>query len=388
MYSNSDPRRHTWLYRSLCLSAFKVAEPGRADLTSTVCKQLKLVQPALVEGSWKMCNVGQWMLPRIQEGWLRNPYTQVRQAVAQVLFLINRNAGAGDVILTDFICFVGSALGSFNYLKSDATEAKTNTEEQSFIETGLHWVYACLSWDTAPIQNTLLTLLPHVLKAQHHTDPQCNALAKYAASNLAWVRGLNEDGVAKVLLSVAELSQIPNWELKASCFKFLQVFIPRYSFLFKDAQVKALFEACEIGLVEARVEVRQSACAALASLASSCVVTDKRRDLFIKRSFTRSVTKLPKPITSETLSKRHGGVLGLSVYVTIHPYDVPTFLPSIVAKLASHIADPPPIDKTVKTLLVDFKSTHKDEWDRFKTQFTLEELEAVEQAEIAPSYFA
>lgn len=155
-------------------------------------------------------------------------------------------------MLPSFATDVSSVLGSLNYLKSDAGEAKTNPEDQYFIETALHWVMASLSWDTSPLQATLLKLLPHVLKAQHHTDPQCNALAKHTALSLAWVRGLNVEGVASVLASITELSQIQNWELRVSCFKFLQVFIPRHSYLLSDAQIKALLEVCELGLVELR----------------------------------------------------------------------------------------------------------------------------------------
>lgn len=40
---------------------------------------------------------------------------------------------------------------------------------------------------------------------------------------------------------------------------------------------------------------------------------------------------------------RHAGVLGLSAFISSHPYDVPDFLPSVFSELSPHLNDPQPI---------------------------------------------
>jgi proteasome activator subunit 4 len=102
-----------------------------------------------------------------------------------------------------------------------------------------------------------------------------------------------------------------------------------------------------------------------------------------------AATKIGKEPSSTDLAKRHGGVLGLSAFVESHPYDLPDYLPAILARLAGHINDPPPIKKELTAMFAGFKTTHQDQWEtKWKDRFTEDELSALEEVEVAPTYFA
>jgi proteasome activator subunit 4 len=193
-----------------------------------------------------------------------------------------------------------------------------------------------------------------------------------------------------MLTSTSDLvASTSSWDVKATVFGFLKVFIPRYSLVLTDKQTKAVLALCETGLADARVDVRLSAKATAISLICCVDMKASSRDRFIKRLFKAAGTKLGADPSPADLSTRHGGVLGLSAFVESHPYDLPDYLPAILARLAGHINDPPPIKKELQAMFASFKTTHQDQWEtKWKDQFTEEQLTAIAEVEVAPTYFA
>jgi proteasome activator subunit 4 len=91
---------------------------------------------------------------------------------------------------------------------------------------------------------------------------------------------------------------------------------------------------------------------------------------------------------ARALRRRLGGCLGVAAVVSAHPFDVPPFLPRVLAALARHAADPAPIGATVKRTVADFRRTHQDNFERHAAAFTEEELAEVMGLGSASSYFA
>lgn len=71
-----------------------------------------------------------------------------------------------------------------------------------------------------------------------------------------------------------------------------------------------------------------------------------------------------------------------------HPFDVPEWLPAIVARLAGHAFDPSPIGSAAKKCISEFQRSHLDSWHIFEEKFTSEQLSALNDVNTAPSYFA
>lgn len=54
-------------------------------------------------------------------------------------------------------------------------------------------------------------------------------------------------------------------------------------------------------------------------------------------------------------------MLGISSLVSAFPYEVPSFIPSILLETAmKHSASPVPISTTIRSMLAGFKRSHQD----------------------------
>lgn len=110
------------------MDAVAAVEVEGGASVATIAKQIKFVQPGLIEGGWKLHDAGAWFLERIQKGkWLFHPYTQVRKSVAQVAYLVTRNYytygdGQTHPSLQAFLDYVVGELSTFSYLKMEASE--------------------------------------------------------------------------------------------------------------------------------------------------------------------------------------------------------------------------------------------------------------------------
>uniref|UniRef100_A0A0D3IX08 Proteasome activator complex subunit 4 C-terminal domain-containing protein n=1 Tax=Emiliania huxleyi (strain CCMP1516) TaxID=280463 RepID=A0A0D3IX08_EMIH1 len=89
-----------------------------------------------------------------------------------------------------------------------------------------------------------------------------------------------------------------------------------------------------------------------------------------------------------------GGVLGLAALVALAPYDVPSWLPEVLERLARHAQQPQPIKAAVSRVFADFKRTHQapptnaDNWAASRKRLTPEQLEMLADAEQPPHWYA
>ena len=79
-------------------------------------------------------------------------------------------------------------------------------------------------------------------------------------------------------------------------------------------------------------------------------------------------------------------VMMMSSLLMTFPYDLPSFMPSLLSSITKHIHIPAMKD-TVTKAIQDFKRTHQDNWDEFKTKFTHDQLDDLQGAGAA-HYFA
>lgn len=70
------------------------------------------------------------------------------------------------------------------------------------------------------------------------------------------------------------------------------------------------------------------------------------------------------------------------------PYDVPRWMPRVLAFLADYVHDPNPIGAGLQKVLGEFRRTHTDAWHLLKQRFEPDQLTKLNEATIAPSYFA
>jgi len=90
----------------------------------------------------------------------------------------------------------------------------------------------------------------------------------------------------------------------------------------------------------------------------------------------------------EALRQRHAGVLGMMAIISAYPYDIPNFMPDIIAKTFAHITDPNPISSTIRDGAASFKKSHSDTWHIDKNKFTRDQIEILNDTLSSGSYLA
>jgi hypothetical protein len=69
-------------------------------------------------------------------------------------------------------------------------------------------------------------------------------------------------------------------------------------------------------------------------------------------------------------------VMMMSCLVLCFPYDMPSFMPQLVCSLVRHKASHS-LKDTVSQTVLEFKRTHQDRWEEFKTYFSADQLDSL-----------
>jgi hypothetical protein len=96
-------------------------------------------------------------------------------------------------------------------------------------------------------------------------------------------------------------------------------------------------------------------------------------------STTSTTTEKPDNVYMTTIAMS-------SCMILAFPFDLPPYVPALLAALVRHVSNPNMKDLITKTVQ-DFKSTHQDRWDEFKNAFSREQLEDIQGAGAA-HYFS
>lgn len=92
--------------------------------------------------------------------------------------------------------------------------------------------------------------------------------------------------------------------------------------------------------------------------------------------------------TDDQLARRHGLVVRGCAIVMAEPYGVSPHLPPLLSALSRYVSDRFPIAPLVRSTFSDFRRTHGDSWALDRQAFTDEQLDAIGELLVAPSYYA
>ncbi len=205
-----------------------------------------------------------------------------------------------------------------------------------------------------------------------------------------------------LLESVRVVASAESWHVRATLPTFLSVLFFRQQFMVSSSALFGALDICISLLSDSQHEVRQSSKTCLSGLlrlvstehvntlssqfidmckvGSSSIGISKRS----RHSQASSSSSGPSPLELRT---RHAGVLGLAAIVGAHPFDVPSWMPNLLLKLATHVNDPAPIKPTVKEVFLEFWASHQDAWPLTKLVFDPDQLVELQNLLVSSSYF-
>mmetsp|Transcript_20084 Transcript_20084/g.64015 ORF Transcript_20084/g.64015 Transcript_20084/m.64015 type:complete len:547 (-) Transcript_20084:339-1979(-) len=217
-------------------------------------------------------------------------------------------------------------------------------------------------------------------------DPDLSNAGRACAVLLAQLPLLEAGLLVPLLALLKDLSASPSWHLRGCLLPplkyltYLGQFAPPSLQPPPQEAIQALLLQL---LVDPQLEVREAAMPVVAGYVRLYGPHARRRLL----AWADNILKKRKN-GGAPLAQRHGGVLGLAALVALAPYDVPSWLPEVLERLARHAQQPQPIKAAVSRVFADFKRTHQDNWAASRKQLTPEQLEMLADAEQPPHWYA
>ncbi|XP_039314530.1 proteasome activator complex subunit 4 isoform X2 [Solenopsis invicta] len=430
MQQHRDPNRHHWLLECL------MEEPPLKD-SFVECGRLYVLQSALAQQSWRVTELMQRLLRRLENRLLTNPFQNVRERLGSVLVTIFNADLRFPYIATDTVTprtqtLIDKIVPNLeqlvkgndainpsnldkeeNLLKKVADvsfdESKetsgSKTEEQAMpirmLKTVCKWITISLSpahYTTTPGFYRIFPIICQLESSE--ADEELNKSCLRTLATLAQAFTLPED-MSMALTAVKIVSEHSSWSTRFSSLEFLQVLIfHNMSIVLSDVSwVNSVKDIVLCLLEDNCVEVREKASQVLGGLLHCTFITDQeellerfkkkaKTQLQNKNSFTNHHALANK---NEAIRIRHGGVLGLCAFIQAHPYDVPKYVPLVFEHLGSHMNDPQPIPMTIRKTLSNFKRTHYDGWTGMKGHaqcFTEEQLAVLQDLTVPPPHYA
>ncbi|XP_012536547.2 proteasome activator complex subunit 4B isoform X1 [Monomorium pharaonis] len=424
MQQHRDPNRHHWLLECL------MEEPPLKD-SFVECGRLYVLQAALNQQSWRVTELMQRLLARMENRLLTNPFQNVRNRLASVLVTIFNADLRFPYIATDTATpraqiLIDKIVPSLEQLVKDdkvinpdnfdkekkmtdvsfdeskrVLESKTKEQEMPIrlLKTVCKWITISLSSTHYTTTPGFYRIFPIICQLESsEADEELNKLCLITLATLAQAFTLSED-MSVVLTAVKTVSEHLSWSVRFTSLEFLQVLVfHNMGIILSDMSWVNCVKNIVLHLLEDdRLEVREKANQVLGGLLHCTFITDQNKLLeeFKRKAKTR-LQKKNNSINHDPLENnkndairiRHGGVLGLCAFIQAHPYDVPKYVPSIFEHLSPHMNDPQPIPMTIRKTLSDFKRTHYNGWTGHAQCFTEEQLAVLQDLMVPPPHYA
>lgn len=427
-----DPNRHHWLLECL------MEEPHLKDSESSFveCGRLYVLQSALNQQSWRVVELLQRLLVRLENRLLTNPFQNVRERLGSVLVTIFDGElkfpyGSSDTAVPQMQTLIDKIIPNLKQLIKDDGATKLNgldkeknllekvanvsfdelkevskAEEEEvpkrLLKTVCKWIIGSLSRSQFAAKPEFYEIFPILCQLENsEADEELNKLCLCTLATLAQALTLPE--VMPVALNAVKMmSEHSSWSARFTSLEFLQVLVfHNMSIILSNVSWIDCVKNIVLRLLEdERLEVREKASLVLGGLLHCTFIADEEKLLEkFKRKTKMRLHKKNSQVDNATRNTekidairiRHTGVLGLCAFIRAHPYDVPKYVPSIFEHLGFHMNDPQPIPMTIRKTLSDFKRTHYDGWTGMNghaQQFTEEQLAVLQDLTVPPAHYA
>lgn len=425
-----DPNRQHWLLECL-MEEICVSESESSFIESG---RLFILQTALAKQPWRVLELLQRLLKRIEDRLLANPFENMRERLSSILVTVFTNLKTSNISnnksvsqIQDFINKIVPKLQPLideNATKfnkeiqqknlssqisivelNDLKKIEINEEERErairLLKTICKWIVNMnCAWYGLPPE--LYQIFPIIYQMENceideELRKSCtSALTVYAQ---AFTLPCN---MSIALEAIEKMSKHISWWTRSACLEFIQawVFYNMCTLLSNPAWVSFIKNIVLRLLEDERVEVRKNAGKVLSGLVHCMFIPEQEclLDEFKRKAKTKLYKKeglnckeeIKKKLKTDALRIRHAAIIGMCAFVQANPYDIPKYVPPIFEHLRAHMNDPQPIPMTIKKTLDDFKRTHNG-WkdvEEYTQHFTEEQLTVLQDLIMPPSYYA
>ncbi|XP_055880989.1 proteasome activator complex subunit 4-like isoform X3 [Biomphalaria glabrata] len=404
--NNRAPQRLQWLYRLLLKNP--VNGDGGAFGDSS---RVDMLHESISPQHWKIPAYLHEIVNCLHP-YLSHTSVIVRNSIASLLrscqrydYKVHMDSQTLSPKRTDFILSVLPELEKLrDYVAShsgDCSESSIEPDEKNekdsavrFCKTVIEWVREILTESFSPCLKEIFQLLLVIQKIQIEVnDEDLKHDFELGIKDLSKIL-LPKEYFNVALAAIKEVAGLKSWHARANILNYMQPMVFGNFFLLQGDHYKKTIQAMLLQLLsDEQLEVREKAAVTLSGFIH-CNYLELNKDMleYFEKLRILKVTMTNgssiKPVPLQGLVKKHAGILGLSACVQAYPYDVPDFIPQVLANLSVHVNDPQPIGMTVTKTLSNFRRTHHDNWHQHKMMFTNDQLEMITDILISHNNYA
>lgn len=360
--SRRDPNRHHWLLECL------MEEPEMDNETTSFleCQRLYILHTALAQQSWRISELMNRLLTRIEKKLLANPFQNVRNTLASLLMIIHAADYNAGTVRSSYPTpraedLMDRLLPRLLKLQDDNNDIQNNTTEEttlaraidiSVLKITCKWVVNSILVMPCGMVPRSIALLPILCQLEScETDDELRKMCTYALASLSEALTLPRN-VDLVMDAINDISNASSWSTRASCLCFIEAFVFHNMGIIvsNSIWVQRIQEIVLRLLADERLEVREKAGQVLCGLLHCAFLPEQ--DALLNEFKCKSKKKIKTP---DDLRLRYAGVLGLCAFIRAHPYDVPKYVPSIFEYLNLRLNDPQPVPVIILIVFYCYK---------------------------------
>lgn len=297
------------------------------------------------------------------EGYLSDSYDSIRRNTAHIL---------ATMASKHFIDFA-------NILKLDPSRPEGSKGLLVLVERMV----------LTPLKGRFWKLYPDILNVliQMSTiaDKELQAETRRVLKVMAWTSSAPSDSI-DIIGRLFEILQNTGttYQGRSRALEWLQIFYTRnYNALGQDA--RKIIEETMKYVTDKDLDVRMEASNVLKLIFHTQPVLSAEYKVVFEAKLRGELDKIKDPSGT---AERHGAVLSAGSLILSHPYRLPSWIPGLLSLLARFINDRNPIGTSARKTFSEFRRTHSDTWEIDREQFSVEQLDAINELSIAPSYYA
>lgn len=213
--------------------------------------------------------------------------------------------------------------------------------------------------------------------------------AKKALLTLFLTKGgqlANLNNLAQITLRYSAVTGVPV-KISKFCIELVQLLVQNNFALFHPSgSVENFFKLHVDRLIESdQLHLRESSHGLILSLYQ----IDPKKSIKDVEMVTKRLQMMKNSVKSELrMKERHGIVLRGSGIILAEPHVLSKTLPALLTALSFYISDRSPISPLVRLTFNEFRRTHQDTWNMDRQLFDEDQLDAIGELLIAPSYYA
>jgi len=316
------------------------------------------------------------LIPAIMDRLFASHYLMVRRESAQLLRELARLHYNPKSRSSDLLSSILDGNDSYSQMQ---VKSLVELAHACFHDPVLTGIWPCIP----------TTLIPTLLAAHHSDEIEMQLATRLAVRRASTYDYCPSSTEFQLLLYGAIAPVVRQAEMSVHVRKLAVeaagLVYGRNYVLFDEGMSEEYLRVVLLWLEDQQLEIREAAGLILTPLLHTRPALAESLAAKLIPSLRATLPSIKSPLSIPT---RHSLTLQSSSLILSQPYRLPSHCPPILLLLTRYLPDRAPISAAVRKTFSEFKRTHMEGWAVERVAFSEEELDAISELLVSPSYYA